>query len=105
MLGEHRATAGGMWMTRGQIWSETQVNEYELCRENKEEFTDAIVLTFISLQTLLMIENHRCRCVCGFMCACVYMCVCTRDKVEKRLKREQENISLFVRRHGPVSPP
>lgn len=49
-LREGRPTAGGMWMARRKIWGETKLNEYCLCRENKQEFADVMVLTFISLK-------------------------------------------------------
>lgn len=35
---------------RGKIWSETKLNGYNLCRGNKQEFADAIKLTFILLK-------------------------------------------------------
>lgn len=39
---------GGAWMTRGKIRSEAKLDEYDLWGENKQEFADAIKLTFIS---------------------------------------------------------
>lgn len=48
-LQEHRARASGAWMTGEKL----KLNEYDLCWENKQGFSDAIMLTF-SLLTFNM---------------------------------------------------
>lgn len=39
----HRATAGVC------LWSGTKLSEYDLCRKNKQQFADAVILMSISL--------------------------------------------------------
>ena len=51
-------------MTRGEIQRGTKLDEYDSCRENKQEFTDAFTLTlsfnlnpFLSLACQIVVND------------------------------------------------
>lgn len=52
-------TAGSMgplWVSGGGIWSETKVNEQDLCNENKQEETDVLKI-ILNLDTFLLVAS------------------------------------------------